>query len=193
MVSRSFFQGDLLLESLMSRKIKAQRVIQWLRENGITGNYLALTAALYAHVHGHTSVDEATKLFRSEAQARVFLRKLYNQNEDMFRAYFKLGPITKKHSKQKPKVKIDYSWVKSDEFLTSWEWTKLRYIVIQKYGRKCLCCGLTPADGIKINVDHIKARSTHPELALEESNLQVLCNLCNKGKGAWDSTDFRKA
>jgi len=54
-----------------------------------------------------------------------------------------------------------------------------------------MCCGATPDDGAKICVDHIKPRHTHPELKLERSNLQVLCYDCNKGKGAWDQTDWR--
>lgn len=81
----------------------------------------------------------------------------------------------------------------SKNFLESWEWRTLRYKVIQQYGRKCMCCGATPDDGTTIiHVDHIKPRHTHPELALERTNLQVLCGVCNQGKGAWDDTDFRK-
>jgi len=81
----------------------------------------------------------------------------------------------------------------SNDFLMSWEWTTLRYKVLLIHGRRCMCCGATPDDGhTVINVDHIKPRHTHPELKLEISNLQVLCHLCNKGKGAWDTTDFRR-
>lgn len=55
-----------------------------------------------------------------------------------------------------------------------------------------MLCGRTPADGVKICVDHIKPRALYPALELEESNLQVLCNDCNMGKGRWDETDFRE-
>jgi 5-methylcytosine-specific restriction endonuclease McrA len=44
-------------------------------------------------------------------------------------------------------------------------------------------CGCTPKDPTKTNVDHIKPRRRYPELALEFSNLQILCNRCNKQKG----------
>ena len=88
-----------------------------------------------------------------------------------------------------PKKKID---VKTNDFLATYEWRKLRYEVIKKYGRKCMCCGLTPDDGIKIHVDHIKPRKTHPELALDINNLQLLCEICNHGKGNWDESDWRK-
>ena len=82
--------------------------------------------------------------------------------------------------------------VTSDDFLMSYEWRKLRMVVLKKRGARCECCGATPADGVTvINVDHIKPRKLFPELALEESNLQVLCSPCNHGKGNWDQTDWR--
>lgn len=82
-------------------------------------------------------------------------------------------------------------WVASPEFLQSYEWRKLRMQAIKKYGARCQCCGSTPADGIVINVDHIKPRKKYPHLALELSNTQCLCNPCNHGKGNWDETDWR--
>lgn len=81
---------------------------------------------------------------------------------------------------------------KFDSFYDSWEWKKLRYQVLKKHGAKCMLCGRTPDDGAKICVDHIKPRALFPELELEESNLQVLCNDCNMGKGRWDESDWRK-
>lgn len=44
---------------------------------------------------------------------------------------------------------------------------------------------------VRIVVDHIKPISKHWHLRLDPDNLQVLCNDCNKGKGAWDETDYR--
>jgi 5-methylcytosine-specific restriction endonuclease McrA len=79
----------------------------------------------------------------------------------------------------------------SDDFLLSYEWRKLRMEALKKYGARCQCCGATRADGIKIHVDHIKPRKRYPELALDIGNLQVLCEVCNHGKGNWDNTDWR--
>lgn len=42
-----------------------------------------------------------------------------------------------------------------------------------------------------LNVDHVKPRKFYPELALDLDNLQVLCALCNHGKGNSDATDWR--
>lgn len=77
------------------------------------------------------------------------------------------------------------------DFLSSYPWRKLRMEALIKYGRKCACCGATPESGAIMNVDHIKPRKTHPELALDINNLQILCSECNHGKGNWDSTDWR--
>jgi 5-methylcytosine-specific restriction endonuclease McrA len=82
--------------------------------------------------------------------------------------------------------------VNSDGFLRSYEWRKLRLQAIEKHGRRCQCCGATPDDGVtKIHVDHIKPRRKYPHLALKLENLQVLCELCNHGKGNWNETDWR--
>lgn len=81
----------------------------------------------------------------------------------------------------------------SDTFLESYEWHKVRMEALKKYGARCQCCGATPADGIVINVDHIKPRRHFPHLALSINNLQVLCGSCNHGKGNWDMTDWRES
>ena len=73
-------------------------------------------------------------------------------------------------------------------FYKTREWRQLRYKVLVRLGRKCQCCG---EEGGYIHVDHIKPRSLFPELELEESNLQVLCEACNMGKSNKDSTDWR--
>jgi hypothetical protein len=83
--------------------------------------------------------------------------------------------------------------VNTDAFLLSYEWRALRMRVLKRFGARCQCCGATAKDGVRIHVDHIKPRRQFPELALVESNLQVLCEACNHGKGNWDHTDWRPA
>lgn len=82
--------------------------------------------------------------------------------------------------------------VNSIAFLQSYEWRSLRMRVLKRFGAKCQCCGASAKDGVRIHVDHIKPRREFPELALVESNLQVLCEECNHGKGNWDQTDWRE-
>lgn len=99
------------------------------------------------------------------------------------------GTVIKPKKIVKPKIVVPAGIdVTSKEFLATWEWKTLRYEVLVEQGAKCKCCGATAANGIVINVDHIKPRRTHPELALVKSNLQVLCSDCNMGKGNWDTT-----
>lgn len=84
-----------------------------------------------------------------------------------------------------------------DEFYRSWEWRTLRMEVLKEHGAVCQCCGTKPGDlgmdgsPVRICVDHIKPLAKHWELRLERSNLQILCDECNQGKGAWDETDHR--
>ena len=87
--------------------------------------------------------------------------------------------------------------VNKENFYASWQWKELRFQVLKLNGRACQCCGATAgtrdAAGkpVKIVVDHIKPISKFWELRLQRTNLQVLCDECNMGKGAWDETDFR--
>lgn len=84
------------------------------------------------------------------------------------------------------------AWVKTDGFLRSFQWKEARYKALKRLGLVCMCCGATPMTGAAMMVDHIKPRSKYPELALDPENLQVLCHECNRGKGAWDETDWRR-
>jgi 5-methylcytosine-specific restriction endonuclease McrA len=79
---------------------------------------------------------------------------------------------------------------RTGSFYESREWLELRYRVLKKYGRTCMLCGHKNG---RIHVDHIKPRSKYPQLALVESNLQVLCEACNLGKSNKDETDWRPA
>jgi 5-methylcytosine-specific restriction endonuclease McrA len=80
-----------------------------------------------------------------------------------------------------------------DNFYESADWIRLRYQALKRAGGICQCCGDTPAKDNPLQVDHIKSRSRYPYLALDITNLQVLCKRCNIGKGAGDRTDWRSA
>jgi 5-methylcytosine-specific restriction endonuclease McrA len=76
-------------------------------------------------------------------------------------------------------------------FLESNAWRMKRFEAFAKYGNICQCCGMRPPQ-VTLHVDHVKPRMTHPELALDITNLQILCEACNIGKGARYSMDFRR-
>ncbi|HEX8610193.1 MAG TPA: HNH endonuclease signature motif containing protein [Telluria sp.] len=86
--------------------------------------------------------------------------------------------------------KLTHAIVNADAFLESFEWRQARFATLQRYGRKCQCCGATPASGAVMHVDHIKSRRRFPELALDLENLQILCDACNHGKSN-QTADFR--
>jgi 5-methylcytosine-specific restriction endonuclease McrA len=84
----------------------------------------------------------------------------------------------------------DYS--NTHKFYNTREWKELRYLALKNCEGTCQLCGAKASDGVVICVDHIIPLWKAPKLALELDNLQVLCSLCNEGKGAWDSSDWRE-
>lgn len=75
-----------------------------------------------------------------------------------------------------------------ESFYSNPEWLHLRYLAFRKYGKICAVCNSSSS---VMHVDHIKPRSKFPELELELSNLQILCEACNLGKSNVDETDWR--
>lgn len=117
------------------------------------------------------------------ANTPVFRRRRRGKKKRIFcktncadRHFSRVGPPKRKAAPQ-------------SDFYLSREWKELRYEAFLRYGRECLVCGSTKKP---LHVDHIKPRYKYPELELDINNLQILCALCNIGKGAWDQTDWRK-
>jgi 5-methylcytosine-specific restriction endonuclease McrA len=59
---------------------------------------------------------------------------------------------------------------------------KLRYQVLKRDHYRCVICGRSAKDGVKLHVDHIKPVSRGGKTIL--SNLRTLCSDCNLGKSA---------
>jgi 5-methylcytosine-specific restriction endonuclease McrA len=74
------------------------------------------------------------------------------------------------------------------DFYDTRAWQNLRYKALKHYGRTCAFCKETNG---RMHVDHIKPRSRFPHLQFQFSNLQVLCEACNLGKGNSDRIDWR--
>jgi len=102
---------------------------------------------------------------------------------------------------QRREKQKEYASLKArkDEFFKTWEWSSLRYKIIKKYGAACMLCGAVAGDklpnGLKvsIHVDHIKPISKYWDERLNPDNLQVLCEVCNRGKSNLYEDDFRFA
>ena len=121
--------------------------------------------------------------------AEVSFRTWTMRHFDYIKDAARLLPSVKSIRNRRPnRPSLD---VVGPEFLQSFEWRSLRMRALKLYGAKCQCCGATPASGAVMNVDHVKPRKTASHLALELSNLQILCHECNHGKGNWDKTDWR--
>jgi len=75
------------------------------------------------------------------------------------------------------------------DFYSSSKWREVRYKALKMYGGKCKLCGVSGSHAV-LHVDHIKPRSHYPNLALDLSNLQVLCEDCNLGKSNKDDTKW---
>lgn len=85
------------------------------------------------------------------------------------------------------------AFAKGDPFYSSRNWLSLRFRTLEehyrKYGYRCMLCNNV---GGEFHVDHIKPRSQFPHLALDRSNLQVLCSKCNLGKSNKSATKYKK-
>jgi 5-methylcytosine-specific restriction endonuclease McrA len=82
---------------------------------------------------------------------------------------------------------------KAKSFYNSFAWRKVRYQFLRTQPRplRCAVCGRSTADGVTLCVDHVKSVKRYPELRLNSSDLQVLCNECNLGKGSQFADDWR--
>lgn len=144
---------------------------------------------------GQWITEEQKELFESFANSG-FTKKTEKKIRDKIKSgEATLEQVSKAYSHRVEsivwQVSSNNEYVNSSEFLKSSEWAKVRMKVLRKNGAACQCCGATAKDGAKICVDHIKPRQFFPQLALDENNLQVLCDLCNLGKGNVHIEDWR--
>lgn len=65
---------------------------------------------------------------------------------------------------------------------------RLRFLVLQRDGFRCVKCGASPAKGhiVSLQVDHVVPWSKGGETEFE--NLQTLCETCNIGKGSLEAS-----
>jgi 5-methylcytosine-specific restriction endonuclease McrA len=86
----------------------------------------------------------------------------------------------------------------TDPFYFSKIWRAVRRVILRRDGYRCTVCRANVAGKGEARVDHIKPRSTHPDLEYELSNLRTLCTTCDnqghrekrRGHGAPRSARF---
>lgn len=142
----------------------------------------------YAFGHDPEKAAASRKWQENRARIKAEKRKKRLRKEQVRKEYQKAGQQV--YTRHGPVINYRPG-LPSHEFYRTRSWLELRYTVLQKRGTKCECCGLSKKDGAIIHVDHIKPRSRFPNLELVESNLQVLCELCNIGKSNKYETDWK--
>lgn len=103
------------------------------------------------------------------------------------------NPVLLEKEREKNRSRIVPVPVKhrAESFYHTPEWRRIRMAALVKFAGRCMACGLSAKDGVRIVVDHIKPVRTHWNLRLDETNVQILCNDCNLGKGSTYTTDWR--
>lgn len=97
--------------------------------------------------------------------------RVYHYN-DILRCYEKIKQQEEKRS--------------TKEYQRSAMTRSLRYDIMKRDGFKCVLCGQSATDGVKLHVDHIFPVSKGGKTV--KSNLRTLCEECNMGKR--DKYDF---
>lgn len=117
--------------------------------------------------------------YKTHARAVGALEKWFNGNTGMALLY-QPGeqPVVYRSKHELPIVKRSTQ----TNFYRTKAWRELRLSILLASDCSCKICGNTSEKGAVLHVDHIKPRSLYPELALEASNLQVLCEDCNIAK-----------
>lgn len=75
------------------------------------------------------------------------------------------------------------SITEAEQFYASSEWDVKRASTVKRLGNICAKCKRKIKKESNLTVDHILPRSKYPHLALDDSNLQILCRSCNSAKG----------
>ncbi|MHC4579808.1 MAG: HNH endonuclease [Planctomycetota bacterium] len=128
-------------------------------------------------VIGILSIVQAFIIFTAIAILMVVGNRIraHENAEEMAIAETRLKEIALERQK-----KID----ETNVFYASAQWQLLREVVITEQGRICQECERSIRDDFDLTVDHIKPKDEYPELALDKSNLQILCRSCYSAKGA---------
>ena len=133
------------------------------------------------------------KVYKTENGAlKAIWRWLLKHEHESYRLAILYAPHQERREFSDPEqLPFEETDKSTGNFYSSTKWLAVRYAAFEKYGQRCACCGNTKENGARLQVDHIKPRSLHPELALDIDNLQILCELCNKGKSNLYDTRWR--
>ena len=145
--------------------------------------------------------------FRESREGVEALLRVQGSNRELATAAFAAGLLSRRQAKafipsealdilvgrSVPNVTASIAFADTRAFYDSREWRQLAYKCKLRDGRRCMCCGATPAEGARIVSDHIIPIRVAWSSRLDPSNVQTLCDDCNRGKGSWDPTRFTEA
>lgn len=117
--------------------------------------------------------------YKTHARAISSIETWFSKNSGMALVY-QPGeqPVVYRSKHDLPILKVNTQ----TNFYRTKAWRELRLSILLESDCSCKICGITSERGAILHVDHIKPRSLYPELALNKSNLQVLCEDCNIAK-----------
>ncbi len=156
-------------------------MVQFLRDRKLVENFLKVgDAKLLSLCEGALSDEQ-----------NIFINQSLSRNARLLIASNLIGDIKIK-SKKRARLAAKNRRAERKQFYFTDEWRAIRYQALKANDGRCELCGRGRNDGVILHVDHIKPRSKYPELELELSNTQVLCEDCNMGKSNRDETDWRE-
>lgn len=115
-----------------------------------------------------------------EIKCSFDVKGFFDGAKQVFPLHEKSSAYKKKFGVKEEKIKKKKGQTWSSKFLKTSEWKELRQKFLDQSEKVCVYCG----EKENLQVDHIKPKSKYKELALEWTNLQILCWPCNRTKAA---------
>jgi len=106
----------------------------------------------------------------------VYYRSLHGRNEYCDCKYYTFDDLVELCENMDRQIQIKNSAEYQRKIMTD----SLRYDVLKRDAFRCVICGRTARDGVKLHVDHIRPVSKGGKTEL--NNLRTLCDACNMGK-----------
>lgn len=140
--------------------------------NNLVNNHLIKNHSLYIQI----IINNEYRIFSTEEIVQAIRQ---NEKSDSIKASLNIDQPDYRskidHVSQDDLYKHEFEKQQRDKMSPS-----LRYSILKRDNYRCRICGRSAVDGVQLEVDHIIPVSKGGESI--ESNLQTLCQECNRGK-----------
>lgn len=177
------------LQAVAGRQVAV--IVRVLQSAGVDVAFSDKHSTIASKVWAYTHMGNEPPPIGATQWKRQILRDFY----DSLKPDVKLQVIAKTKgigAKAAKPSAYDVRRAERQAFYLSNDWRYVRYQALKRSRGVCELCGVAPTPGHPLHVDHIKPRSKYPELEYDISNLQILCDDCNLGKGNRDEIDWRR-